>query len=127
MPQLVDNVASCLQRRGSASCAIGDECILVFGGENSEKCFRDCWKYYVSEKRFEFVGDAPEACSPRAWHTATLVGGAVWLIGGGNIFAEKRQVVDDVWCFDITEQRWHQIDIGCVGWCVFSFCPSMEY
>eukprot|EP00889_Picochlorum_renovo_P005724 jgi/Picre1/32754/NNA_008099.t1 len=80
--ELLDNVASCLQRRGSASCAVGDDYILIFGGENGEKCFRDCWKFHVSEKRFEFVGEAPETCSPRSFHTATLIGGVVWLIVG---------------------------------------------
>ena len=93
-----------LQRAGSASCSHEEGNILLFGGRNDEFYFKDCWEYRPEVGKFSFVGEAPKTFSPRAHHTATVINGSVWLIGG----MDQQNVMKDFWCFDILKQRWRQ-------------------
>eukprot|EP00890_Picochlorum_soloecismus_P001852 jgi/Picsp_1/2668/NSC_00898-R1_kelch repeat len=99
-----DLLNAALQRAGSASCSHEEGHFLLFGGNRDKLYFKDCWEYRPEVGKFFFVGEAPRTFSPRAHHTATVINGTVWLIGGVN----QQSVIRDYWCFDIIKQRWRQ-------------------
>jgi hypothetical protein len=105
MGSLEENrLGTALQRAGSASCSHEEGNILLFGGRKDDLYFKDCWEYRPEVGTFFFVGEAPRTFSPRAHHTATVINGSVWLIGG----MDQQNVIKDFWCFDILKRRWRQ-------------------
>ncbi len=101
------------KRRGCASCLIKDTTtiseyvVLIFGGEDDSRCYRDCWVFEPTRETLTFLATAPDTFTPRSYHSATYMHGMVWLVGGMNKFLKdpKEQIVaDSVWCFDVSRK-----------------------
>eukprot|EP00899_Mesostigma_viride_P015537 jgi/Mesvir1/23985/Mv10745-RA.1 len=75
--------------------------LLVIGGRRNEDFFNDVWIYDVESGAWERVHRrAP--FKPRAYHSATLIKGFLWLIGGSN----NDEVFGDVHVLDTSTLQW---------------------
>lgn len=90
-----------LQRAGCAS-VVHQQHIIVFGGRHNGTFYLDCWSYDTASSALARLGVACTG-SPRAYHSATLVGDVVWLIGGAGT-----ECCTDVWCFNLKTREWKQ-------------------
>ncbi|KAI7841997.1 hypothetical protein COHA_004340 [Chlorella ohadii] len=73
-----------LNRAGQASCVWGTK-LLLFGGRTSSSFFTDCWAYCTVARKWELLSDrTPAWFAARSYHSATLIGGKVWLVSGGD-------------------------------------------
>jgi hypothetical protein len=79
---------------------------LIVGGRFHNAFYLDCWSYDTASGAINELSSGPKNCHPRAYHTATLVDGVVWVIGG----ADKDTIIadDPVWCFDVKTRVWTQ-------------------
>jgi Galactose oxidase, central domain len=97
---------SAIQRAGCASVTYKDRFALILGGRYHDTFFLDCWSYDTTSGAINELSTGPKNCHPRAYHTATLIDGIVWVIGGSDDDAIHSN--DAVWCFDVKTRVWTQ-------------------
>ena len=115
------DVVSPEKRRGCASCVVknndtSENVVLIFGGEDDSRCFRDCWVFEPRSEMLQYLGEAPDTFTPRSYHSATYIDGVVWIIGGMNKFSRdpmEQIVADSVWCYDVERRTY--VHIPCVS------------
>lgn len=129
------------RRRGCASCVVSsDDCIsdnivLIFGGEDDSRCYKDCWMFEPASETLTCLASAPQAFTPRSYHSATYIDGVVWIIGGMNKFMRdpmQRIVADCIWCFNVSTRVFSQVSCASQqltlrtahGACVNPVCPT---
>ena len=70
-------------RAGHTATLVGKK-IYVFGGRNGNVFHNDVWVFNMETERWQLL-QMHAAVSPRAYHTATLVGDEeLWIIGGSD-------------------------------------------
>ena len=85
-----------------------DERLLLFGGfMQNDTALDDTWLLTPELDWIRVLGAAPP---PRAGHTLVVTpdGAGVVLFGGLNT---SKQLLNDVWYFDLTELRWHELRV----------------
>ncbi|THH17496.1 hypothetical protein EW146_g3323 [Bondarzewia mesenterica] len=83
--------------------------VWVFGGGNGTVALNDTWTLDVSNNlsnlKWEQVAVSRRKPSPRGYHTATLVGNMMIVIGG----SDGREAFEDVWCLDLDKRQWQEL------------------
>jgi hypothetical protein len=102
----VNSELSAIQRAGCASVTYKDRFALILGGRFHDTFYLDCWTYDTTSGATNEISGGPKNCNPRAYHTATLIDGVVWIIGGSDDDAIHSD--DPVWCFDVKTRVWTQ-------------------
>ncbi|KAG5519905.1 hypothetical protein PMAC_000182 [Pneumocystis sp. 'macacae'] len=98
-----------LPRKGHTACFYNFS-VYYFGGETDTKVLNDLWKLNCSDLDFpiwskvETIGQKP---SPRAYHSANIVGSNMIVIGGSN----NTDVFGDVFILDIEKFLWIKVNI----------------
>jgi hypothetical protein len=90
-----------LARAGSASVAAAGTLVLL-GGRRGDAFFLDAWAVAAAAGAVECLSASAPGAAPRCYHSATLVGDEVWVVGG----SDAARVVDDVWVFDLRVRAW---------------------
>jgi hypothetical protein len=62
---------------------------------------------YDTSKRMWDVGWPNGPFEGRMYHTSTLVGRQIWVIGGSN----AKGIFDDVYTFDLDLLTWHKVGV----------------
>lgn len=102
----VNSELSAIQRAGCASVTYKDRFALILGGRFHDTFFLDCWTYDTTSGAINELSSGPKNCNPRAYHTATLTDGVVWIIGGSD--DDTIHSDDAVWCFEVKTRVWTQ-------------------
>ncbi|KAL4539588.1 hypothetical protein Ndes2526A_g02616 [Nannochloris sp. 'desiccata'] len=102
----VNSELSAIQRAGCASVTYKDRFALILGGRFHDTFFLDCWTYDTTSGAINELSSGPKNCNPRAYHTATLTDGVVWIIGGSD--DDTIHSYDAVWCFEVKTRVWTQ-------------------
>lgn len=88
-------------RAGHTATLVGKK-IYVFGGRNGNIFYNDVWVFDTETEQWQLL-QAHASISPRAYHTATLVGDCeLWIIGG----SDKVIMYGDVHIFNIKTLEW---------------------
>eukprot|EP00240_Pyramimonas_obovata_P004075 CAMPEP_0118947702 /NCGR_PEP_ID=MMETSP1169-20130426/46523_1 /TAXON_ID=36882 /ORGANISM="Pyramimonas obovata, Strain CCMP722" /LENGTH=370 /DNA_ID=CAMNT_0006893969 /DNA_START=349 /DNA_END=1459 /DNA_ORIENTATION=- len=106
----IPQTAEVLGKRGGHSSTVVGKNIYVIGGRvetqdgGSEQFFNDTLRLDLQHNRWERLClDAPFA--PRAYHSATLVGEEIWLIGGSDL----SHIYPDVHVLDLVTLTWREV------------------
>jgi hypothetical protein len=102
----INSKLSAVQRAGCASVTYKDRFALILGGRFHDTFYLDCWSYDTTTGAINELSAGPRNCHPRAYHTATLIDGVVWVIGGSD--DDAIHCDDPVWCFDVKTRVWMQ-------------------
>jgi len=102
----VNSELSAIQRAGCASVIYKDRFALILGGRFHDTFYLDCWTYDTTSGAINGLSSGPKNCNPRAYHTATLIDGVIWIIGGSDDNTIHSD--DPVWCFDVKTRVWTQ-------------------
>ena len=96
-----------LSRAGCASVTYKDRYALILGGRKSDAFFLDCWSFDTVTGALNPLSKGPAQGKPRAYHSATLVGDVIWVVGGSDdaFIPEPNNLV---WCFHIKSREWRQ-------------------
>ncbi|PSC75591.1 kelch domain-containing isoform A [Micractinium conductrix] len=78
--------------------------VLVFGGRRGNTIFSDVLAFSVLRREWSVWCEKWPDASPRSYPTATVVGGEVWLVGGGD----TGDVIADVLVFTPATRRWRR-------------------
>lgn len=81
--------------------------LIIHGGTNNEKSFGDLWQLSIGSATWEKVttGGA-KLPSPRAYHTASLVGMTIVVFGGRTT---KTICKSDAYLLDLTSREWTEV------------------
>ena len=102
----LDSDDTALSRAGCASVPYKDRYALIIGGRQNEIFYLDCWSFDTQTKTLNSLSKGPSGGTPRAHHSATLIGDVVWVIGGSD--DESIRSEDIVWCFHVKTREWKQ-------------------
>ena len=84
--------------------------LWVFGGRDGARYHSDVWRFDVTTTAWRLVDVAGPA--PRRAHTATLLGDAMVVVGGGD----SRGALGDVWRLSLNnEVKWTKVCDGFGG------------
>lgn len=136
--KLVIDHSDALGRAGCASVVYKDRYVLIFGGRAKSLFFIDCLSldtatgdlHPLNPHTTHTSGYNNSKISPRAHHSATIIGDTAWIIGGGN---ETELVEDAIACFYITNKKWtvpsmqgelHLLKRTAHGACIHPLKPS---
>jgi Galactose oxidase, central domain len=72
-----------------------------------DKFFADIHRFDAVRQRWDTDFRAPVSFCPRAYHTATLVGGCIWVVGGST----DADVFQDVHCFELDTLEWREVTV----------------
>ena len=105
---LGDVPAGLLKRAGCASVASAAH-IVIFGGRRDAKYFCDAWSFDPRSGSLRCLNAGGEA-TPRVYHTATLLGDIVWVLGGACAGVGQAGDVcrDAAWCFNLKTREWRE-------------------
>ncbi|KTW30960.1 uncharacterized protein T551_01512 [Pneumocystis jirovecii RU7] len=98
-----------IPRKGHTACFYNSS-IYYFGGETDTKALNDLWKLDCSDLDFpiwsevETTGHKP---SPRAYHSANIIGSNMVIIGGSN----NIDVFGDIFILNIEKSLWIKVNI----------------
>ena len=112
-----------LPRAHHSACAIKGDRLFIFGGYYSSKQrLNDAYILTMSNMTWKRIKDQPiikepmnevseiGAPSPRANHSACYLNGKVYIFGGHGGTNYQRKTFNDLYSFDIEDQKWEQIE-----------------
>ena len=90
------------------STTISNTQMLVFGGISDGSRLNDCHILDAEGETPSWQDVAPGgvAPSPRSYHTATLLGDKLYIVGGYGGHGQRRQYFNDVHILDLKENTW---------------------
>lgn len=112
--RIITSPNSPLPRSGHAMCAHPSGVILVFGGEfsspkqNTFYHYGDTWILDAETKEWTKL-DIKKGPSSRSGHRMTVWKNYILLHGGFRDLGTTSMYLNDLWAFDITSYKWHQI------------------
>lgn len=105
-----------LPRSGHSMCVHPSGIILLFGGEFSSPKqstfyhYGDTWILDGQSKEWTKV-EAKKGPSARSGHRMTYWKNYILLHGGFRDLSASTTYLNDLWAFDVTSYRWHQIEL----------------
>jgi hypothetical protein len=97
----------------AASAASGGQ-LWLFGGEfagarmNSFHHYRDLWVFHITTKQWERI-DSKVRPSARSGHRMVCWKHFLVLFGGFQDTGARTTYLSDLWLFDLTEYKWHEV------------------
>ncbi len=91
--------------------------IVLFGGYVGNQSENDTWIYECERRRW--VRRSPEqAPPPRFYHFMyrhpasglIVMGGGKWAVPGGGGAGTSFRSLNDIWAYDVAEDRWHRVE-----------------
>lgn len=113
--RLITSPNSPLPRSGHSMCAHPSGVIVVFGGEfsspkqNTFYYYGDTWILDAETKEWTKV-DAKRGPTARSGHRMTVWKNYILLHGGFKDLGTTSVYQNDLWAFDVTSYKWHQIE-----------------
>ncbi|VVT56754.1 uncharacterized protein SAPINGB_P005249 [Magnusiomyces paraingens] len=113
--RLITSPNSPLPRSGHSMCAHPSGVILVFGGEFSSPKqttfyhYGDTWVLDAEAKEWTKV-EAKKGPSGRSGHRMTVWKNYILMHGGFRDLGTKSMYLNDLWAFDVTSYKWHQVE-----------------
>lgn len=113
--RIITSPNSPLPRSGHSMCAHPSGIILVFGGEfsspkqNTFYHYGDTWILDADTKEWTKV-EAKRGPSGRSGHRMTVWKNYILLHGGFKDLGTTAMYLNDIWAFDVTSYKWHQIE-----------------
>lgn len=111
----VSSPNSPLPRSGHAMCVHPSGLILMFGGEfsspkqNTFYHYGDTWILDPVKKEWSRV-ESKKGPSARSGHRLTYWKNYVLLHGGFKDLSSSTSYLSDLWAFDVTSYKWHQVE-----------------
>lgn len=105
-----------LPRSGHAMCAHPSGIILTFGGEfsspkeNTFYHYGDTWILDAESKEWTKIDQKKGIPESRSGHRMTVWKNYILLHGGFKDTGESYRYFNDLWAFDVTDYKWHEID-----------------
>ena len=93
-------------------CRLGSGTSLVFSQQGSNvgrDDYESALLLYDTRKNMWKGGWPPLPFKPRAYHTATLLGHDIWVLGGYN----SNLVFSDVWVLNTSTRQWQEVHFRC--------------
>lgn len=105
-----------MPRSSHAMCAHPSGIMLMFGGEFSSPKqstfyhYGDTWVLDPASKEWTKI-ETKKQPSSRSGHRMTVWKNYILLHGGFRDLSASTTYLDDLWAFDVTDYRWHQIEL----------------
>ena len=88
-------------RQGHSAVAVGDDCMVVYGGERSAYEYSDIWMFNTTTAEWAFVSPAEDKAPPRHDHSAVYYEGKMFVYGGRG-----PTPMADFWAYDMEASAW---------------------
>lgn len=113
--RLITSPNSPLPRSGHSMCAHPSGIILIFGGEfsspkqNTFYHYGDTWVLDADTKEWTKI-ESKRGPTARSGHRMTVWKNYILLHGGFKDLGTSSLYYNDLWAFDVTSYKWHQIE-----------------
>ena len=100
-------------RYGHSLIAIGNKFYMYGGKKDDDNVYRDLWEFDTTDGDGEWNQLSTSASPGRRYHHVTVTNGTdkFWITGGLHIDGTETES-DDLWEYDINDEKWDQKDDG---------------
>lgn len=90
------------------SNTIDDNRMLVWGGIGEKSRFNDTYILQIDDETCVWTEQKPAGTppAPRSYHTSTMIGNRIYMLGGYGGHGQRRQHFDDVHVLDLDLNAW---------------------